>query len=838
MSWWQNDTAIGDSNNLAKFLDFLGQAEGADYDTIVGGSKFSDFSKHPGVVGLRTKEGPSTAAGRYQITQTTYNDVAPKVGVNDFSKESQDRIAIELIRRKGALEDVSSGNFQKAIEKLGGTWASLPSSPYSQPKKSWEEVNQMLGVKMASADAAQNWWANDAPVQSDAVGQWWANDTPVGTNPAQAQSVPAGQAPTPTPKPPQQGPQPSVLSRIGRGVDDFVRGAADMITFGTADEIAAKLDSLVGGGQSGKKSYDEALAAQRARDKEGGGARIAGQVGGALVPTVGVVRAVDGATRGARALAGAATGAIQGGLYGAGSAEGDIGQRLEKGATGAAIGAAFGGAVGTVLPATASQQVNGFMKRAGSVDDAAVNAEIIQRARTEFLNPARQVDGKLPALSAKELNQRVTSGFIREGKDAIAAMPKNDPNRKALADALARGVNNSQDELAALSKVPGGAEVAAIITKAQRSESMLAALPAKGGIAGTITRETLDRAPASILTGATLGVPLPLKMGSTGIGQRLLGRQSREQVGKKLIEKQGKIADDVLPLTGPSSASKSVQTLKQLSENAQAAQKAKIEAAKASKATKAVKVENPNTAISELQGRDPTYLLGLNNPLGPPRNADQMGEFSKVLRQQMEARAAREAAQKAAAGANKAPEVSTKIQVLQDTRTPLSGAFQEFLPGGRSGLNLKSGEAIDALRLVSRQLKDRPVGQAAKDILKSGNVSDEAAFYGLQNQVRKLQEQGILTSQPGALSSASAGSPVRNPISYAEAVRTAGEAADLARKAAPNKELAQFATKVAGIKTPTAKAQAVADRLAKSTDPAEIQYLQQFVEPLTQFGKK
>lgn len=125
-------------SNVRNFLNFLSKAEGASYNTIVGGGSFNDFSKHPNVVGLRTADGPSTAAGAYQITGTTYRDVAGKLGIKDFSETSQDQIAIELIRRKGALEDVSNGNWQAAINKLGGTWASLPSSPYGQSKKSME----------------------------------------------------------------------------------------------------------------------------------------------------------------------------------------------------------------------------------------------------------------------------------------------------------------------------------------------------------------------------------------------------------------------------------------------------------------------------------------------------------------------------------------------------------------------------------------------------------------------------------------------------------------------------------------------------------------------------
>lgn len=145
---------MAEQTNVGRFLEFLGAAEGASYNTIVGGGSFNGYEKHPGIVGLRTKEGPSTAAGKYQITKTTYDDVAPSLGITDFSPESQDKIAIELIRRKGALADVQSGNYEAAISKLGGTWASLPSSPYSQPKRSSEWVNAYFGGNLKPALSA------------------------------------------------------------------------------------------------------------------------------------------------------------------------------------------------------------------------------------------------------------------------------------------------------------------------------------------------------------------------------------------------------------------------------------------------------------------------------------------------------------------------------------------------------------------------------------------------------------------------------------------------------------------------------------------------------------
>jgi muramidase (phage lysozyme) len=129
--------------NIQGYLSNLSKAEQADYNTIVGGSTFNDYSKHPGVIGVTTKEGPSTAAGRYQITKTTYDRYAKKLGITDFSPESQDKIALELIKDNNALEDVKQGNYQAANAKLGGIWASLPSSKYNQPKRSsaWVEEN-------------------------------------------------------------------------------------------------------------------------------------------------------------------------------------------------------------------------------------------------------------------------------------------------------------------------------------------------------------------------------------------------------------------------------------------------------------------------------------------------------------------------------------------------------------------------------------------------------------------------------------------------------------------------------------------------------------------------
>jgi len=147
---------------------------------------------------------------------------------------------------------------------------------------------------------------------------------------------------------------------VGRSVDSFMRGAADMATFGLADEISAGLGAATGiGGKFGE--YDRNLMRQRVeqdqRDRQDPVASIAGRVVGGLGTGIGLAKGGISATArlaptaglGTRMGAGALEGAAYGGAYGLGSGEGSM-DRLAQGAGGAAMGAAIGGAV----PAVAS----------------------------------------------------------------------------------------------------------------------------------------------------------------------------------------------------------------------------------------------------------------------------------------------------------------------------------------------------------------------------------------------------------------------------------------------------------------------------------------------------
>lgn len=146
MATRENFEKLLGSPNVQKMLDLIANAEGVQhgYNTLFGNERFDDLSRHPNISKEFTqtdgKKNRTNAAGRYQFMKDTWDDVSKQLGLKDFSPRNQDIAAVALLARNGALPSVLKGDLKTAVQKSGGTWASLPSSNYPQKKRTWSDL--------------------------------------------------------------------------------------------------------------------------------------------------------------------------------------------------------------------------------------------------------------------------------------------------------------------------------------------------------------------------------------------------------------------------------------------------------------------------------------------------------------------------------------------------------------------------------------------------------------------------------------------------------------------------------------------------------------------------
>jgi muramidase (phage lysozyme) len=155
-----------------KLLDAIAVSEGANYNSIVGNGRggstldstdmlnnaergvigdppaqFSNFSDHPKIVGLRTAQGPSTAAGRYQITATTWERLKKEhKDLTDFSPENQDKAAWYLAQEdyKGDIvADLQAGKIGQVLQGLNRTWTSIQGGVHEGNNNSIERLSSV-----------------------------------------------------------------------------------------------------------------------------------------------------------------------------------------------------------------------------------------------------------------------------------------------------------------------------------------------------------------------------------------------------------------------------------------------------------------------------------------------------------------------------------------------------------------------------------------------------------------------------------------------------------------------------------------------------------------------
>ena len=74
----------------------------------------------------------STGAGRYQLLSRWWDAYRKQLGLKDFSPKSQDAVALQQIKERGALPMIDRGDIRQAIDRCSNIWASLPGAGYGQ----------------------------------------------------------------------------------------------------------------------------------------------------------------------------------------------------------------------------------------------------------------------------------------------------------------------------------------------------------------------------------------------------------------------------------------------------------------------------------------------------------------------------------------------------------------------------------------------------------------------------------------------------------------------------------------------------------------------------------
>lgn len=135
--------------NLAKFLTLIGHSEGTiqvlgsdnGYNVMVGNGLFHDYSDHPRPrIWCESIKEFSSAAGKYQIMARFFDSYKHSLNLKDFSPDSQDKIALQMIKECHATQPIIDGNIELAIKACKSRWASLPGAGYNQHENKMQDL--------------------------------------------------------------------------------------------------------------------------------------------------------------------------------------------------------------------------------------------------------------------------------------------------------------------------------------------------------------------------------------------------------------------------------------------------------------------------------------------------------------------------------------------------------------------------------------------------------------------------------------------------------------------------------------------------------------------------
>lgn len=188
---------IDNNPAVRRFLNFIGKAEGADYNIGYGGRRITNFAWHPyakcsfrrtGEVNSsgRCSGTDTSAAGKYQFVRGTWDRTAKALGLKDFTPASQDIAAVALLDGRGALTPLLRGGdsgFGQAVNLSRSEWESFKTRTWTDLQRIWSNVGGDLTVS-GSEPSAQAVQASSTSSVSSFFGFDWLFGTVRSSNDA------------------------------------------------------------------------------------------------------------------------------------------------------------------------------------------------------------------------------------------------------------------------------------------------------------------------------------------------------------------------------------------------------------------------------------------------------------------------------------------------------------------------------------------------------------------------------------------------------------------------------------------------------------------------------
>ena len=92
------------------------------YDVIVGGGEIRRLLRSPANLSRWKSWNQLRRAGRYQLLSRWWDAYRKQLGLKDFSPKSQDAVALQQIKERGALPMIDRGDIRQAIDRCSNIW--------------------------------------------------------------------------------------------------------------------------------------------------------------------------------------------------------------------------------------------------------------------------------------------------------------------------------------------------------------------------------------------------------------------------------------------------------------------------------------------------------------------------------------------------------------------------------------------------------------------------------------------------------------------------------------------------------------------------------------------